>query len=122
MTDTAEEDDSFIMMEECCLKNTIQRYVKHVICKPLTEAEARMLCIYEFTLSTTTYIAIIQFQVVGHLLTCVSVNICSIHLIRMAALFINIMFIIHIIENFKELIRAVLCKCDYRQHPELDED
>ena len=121
MTDIA-EDDSYIFMEECCLKNTIQKYVKHVKCKPFTEPETRMLCIYEFALSTTGYVAILQFQVVGNIITSVCVDICSIHFIRMAALFVNIMFIIHIIANFIELIRAMLCKCDYRQHPELNEN
>jgi hypothetical protein len=117
-----EEDDSYILMDDCCLKKTIQTYAKTIISKPLTEPEARMLCVYEFTLSTTTYVVIIQFQVVGHLLTSICVDVCPIHFIRLVALFINTMFIIHIIVNFKELLKTFLCECDYRQHPELDEE
>ena len=112
-------DDCYIMLDDCCLKQTIQKFTKSLISKQLTEPEARKICIYDFIISSTTYVVIIQFKMVKGVMTCVCADIFSIHFIRLMALFINIMLIIRMVENFKEFIKALQCKCDYRQHPEL---
>jgi hypothetical protein len=115
-------DEQYIMMDECCMKKTMKDLVKTVINKSLTDVEALLLCVYQMTLLTTICLGIIQFQIVARCLVWILVGVIPNHIIIMTTIFINIMFLIQIIENIRELVVAFLCKCDHRQHPELVEE
>jgi len=112
-------DEQYIMMDECCMKKTMKDLVKTVLNKSLTDVEALLLCMYQMTLLTTICLGIIQSQIVAGCLTWAAAGLISNHIIIMTTLFIHIMFVIQIIENMKEVVVAVLCECDHRQHPEL---
>ena len=42
------------------------------------------------------------------------------HFITIIAMVINTMIVMQFIDNVKDFVFALFCKCDYRQHPELE--
>ncbi len=42
------------------------------------------------------------------------------HFITIIAMVINTMIVMQFIDNLKDFVFALFCKCDYRQHPELE--
>jgi len=82
--------------------------------------EATILCIYQIIISLTLWQGIIQLQIVSRCLTWILSDILSTTIIRMLVVFINIMLTIQMVENIIDLTSALLCKCDYRTHPELE--
>jgi hypothetical protein len=115
-------DEQFIMMDNCCMKKEMKDLVKPFTNKSSTDIELLLLCVYQFTLLTTMCMAMIEFQIVARCLVWIFASLVSSHLIIMTTLFINIMIMIQVIENTIKIVEAFICKCDYRQHPELIEE
>jgi hypothetical protein len=114
------EAEPFIMMDDCCMKSTIKKFVKFLKHKPLTNDQALMIYVYHFLFSITLNLSIIQYRFVSRWLEWANPGLLSSLMITHIAIFVNILILIEMIENIKEMIHTVSCKCDYRQHPELD--
>lgn len=119
-TETEIEEDQFIMLDDCCMKPTVKKFVKFLNRKPLTDNEALMICIYHFVFSITLNLSIIQYRFVSRWLEWSNPGLLSSLMITHIAIFANILILIEIIQNIKDMIHTLSCKCDYRQHPELD--
>jgi hypothetical protein len=105
---------------ECCMKQTVKTLAKRLINKPLTDREAGVLCLYHFLISLTLWLGLIQLQMVARGLNWLFADILSTNAFRMLVVFINIMLTIEMIEIIIDITRALFCKCDYRTHPELE--
>jgi hypothetical protein len=112
--------EQFIMMDNCCMKKEMKALIRPFTNKPFTDIQLMLLCIYQMILLTTMCMAIVQFQIVARCLVWIFAGgIIPNHIIIMTILFINIMIMIQVIENTIKVVEAFICKCDYRQHPEL---
>jgi hypothetical protein len=114
------EENEYIMVDNCCMKQNIKDFIKSLINKPLTELEATILCIYQIIFTATISIALIQFKIAAKSITLILSDFIPTYMITLIALFINTMIIIQMICQVKEFISALFCKCDYRMHPELE--
>ncbi len=114
----ADEED-YIMRGECCVKQSIQLFLHKWTNKKLTDAELKFVTIYEFLLLTTLSYYTVQYQLIAY---CLKSVLTDEQLIIMIALFFNTMLFIQLVENIKEVARAFLCECDYREHPELEDE
>ena len=102
------------------MKQTVKTLAKRLIHKPLTDREAGVLCLYHFLISLTLWLGLIQLQMVARGLNWLFADILSTNAFRMLVVFINIMLTIEMIEIIIDITRALFCKCDYRTHPELE--
>lgn len=119
-TITHVDDDEFIMMDDCCLKQTIQKTIQRVFRKQVTEREAVFICVYQFLFATTMSWVIMQYQLVSRLFEWCASDLMSPIFIMHITLFVNITLIIKMFENIKDLAFLFICKCDFRTHPELE--
>jgi hypothetical protein len=115
------EVNEYVLMENCCLKKRIKDVVQKVVIKQLTDGEAFLLCIYHYMVSTAICYVIIHLNMARRFLEWTLVWLLSKNMITMAALFINCLVVIQMVENTKNLVRDLLCPCDYRSHPEIEE-
>ena len=116
-----DDRDSYIMMDDCCMKKTIKDLAKTWANNHLTEREVMQICIYQFAVTAAFYFAIIDYQLATRCLTWAFLEFITMKFIIMLSLFINIMLFIQMIENLKKVVGALACKCDYREHPELED-
>jgi hypothetical protein len=114
----ADEED-YIMRAECCMKQSIQLFLHKWTNKKLTDAELKFVTIYECLLLTTLSYYTVQYQLIAY---CLKSVLTDTQLIIMVALFFNTLLFIQMVENIKEVARAFLCECDYREHPELEDE
>jgi hypothetical protein len=112
--------ESRVVIADCCLKQQIKKISELFAQKKLSYGEIRMLCVCQIFANILVMMAIIQFQLTYRLLDWVLANIVSddYHIISSASVFMNMMFLIQLIENIKEIVRALRCNCDYRSHIE----
>jgi hypothetical protein len=145
MNQLTTEMDQRIMLDDCCIKKSMKDIANTVLSKPLTDIQAIFLCLYQVAISTTLIVGIIRYQMAARCLCWAVTNLCptnlcparlcpaildatsfdaeilvTAHLITIIALVINTMIVMQFIDNIKDLVFAMSCKCDHRQHPELE--
>jgi hypothetical protein len=103
------------------MKKKVKEFTKKLFNKSLTDIEAIMLSLCQVTFSIMLCFGLIQFHVAQQTTTLIFGWILSDTIIKLTSLLINIMFTIQVIEHLSEIMMVFLCKCDYRQHPELHE-
>ena len=116
------EDYIHIMMGDCCMKKTVKDLAKTWVNHDLTEREVMLACIYQFAITSVLYFSIIEYQIVTRCLSWAFIEFITMKFIIMLSLFINTMLVLHSIENLKIVATALICKCDYREHPELEDN
>ena len=108
--------DMYMEIEDvtnCCMKQTVKKYIKLLINKRLTNIEVLLICLYQFVITMIVCMGIIQFHIVARCLTWMFQCLLEDDSIMLIALFINIIIIIQFIGEIYTLIIAFLCKCDY---------
>lgn len=150
MNQLTTEMDQRIMLDDCCIKKSMKDIVNTVLSKPLTDIQAIVLCLYQVAISTAVIVGIIRYQMAARCLCWAVESLCpenlcparlypailapaslgsarfdheilvSAHFITIIAMVINTMIVMQFIDNIKDFVYALFCKCDYRQHPELE--
>ncbi len=115
--DEFDTDDYEIEVIECnCLKKRIKQRIAHLITAPLTQGEIFCLCIYQFIVILAIYSFILKMNMVENCLriltTIISDTIVSDSIIASIAQTIKIMMMLHLFEESRLLIKALVCKCD----------
>ena len=116
-TDEFETDDYEIEVIECnCLKKRIKQRIAHLITSPLTQGEIFCLCIYQFIVILAIYSFILKMNMVENCLriltTIIFDPIISDTIIASIAQTIKIMMMLHLFEESRLFIKALVCKCD----------
>ena len=106
-----EEDELEYTQADCCLKETVKNYVKIIAGKSLTNAEALLICLYQFAIVLVVITLMIQFHCIAYCLAWVSMGFISDSLIFAIALFMNTMFMIQLFCEIFTIVKAFLCKC-----------
>ena len=101
----------------------MKKLIKHLLQYSFTDTEALLLCIYQLAVFIVMCMAIIKFQIVTYYFEWMFDGLISNNTIIMANInvFINILFLIQIIENIKEVVVAFLCNCDDPCNPVFEE-
>lgn len=115
-------EDHHIVIADCCLKQEIKKFTDFLVRKPLTDREVLLLAVYQFVMNIMVDIALLQFKVAYSLFAWLLEGVLSNNVIFHMAIFLNFLILIQMIENIKEFIHTLRCKCDYREHPELHEE
>jgi len=100
-------------VKNCCMKQSVKKYAKILINKPLTDIQAILICLYQFIIMLFAFNGIIQFHIAARILTWLFNGLLEEDIILIIALFINITIGIEIMGELQSLIIAFLCKCDY---------
>ena len=120
-TITPQDSEQYIMIDDCCIKQTVKKNAIWLMHKPVTDVEALLLCIYYFLFTMLICGSIMQYRVAAQLSEWSVGESVSPKVLIHINLFVNVTIIVQMIENTKELVCAFVCKCDYRQHPELED-
>ena len=104
------------------MKQEIKKFTDFLVRKPLTDREVLLLAIYQIATNILIDIALLQFKVAYSLFAWLLEGVLSNNVIFHMAIFLNFLILIQMIENIKEFIHTLRCKCDYREHPELHEE
>ena len=109
-----ENEDEYITIE-CCMKNDIKTLVNLLLNKKLSDTEVTLLCIYHFLMNMTICCALIQFKVVDYCVVWFFSGFLTNHFVITLTLFLKTMLLVKLIENIKEIVFKLKCKCDCRQ-------
>lgn len=104
------------------MKQEIKKFSNFLVRKSLTDREVLLLAIYQIAMNILIDVALLQFKVAYRLFAWLLYDVVSNNIILHMAIFLNFLILIQIIENIKEFIHTLRCKCDYREHPELVEE
>jgi hypothetical protein len=100
------------ILDDCCMKTTLTKYVKNLIYTPLTYIETIFLCVYQFILMLMIWTMTIKYNIVERFLKWTLMNILSENIIGVISMVINSMIVIQIFEDIWQVIFAFLCKCE----------
>jgi hypothetical protein len=100
-------------IESKCLKRIINQIMRRLITYPLTERQLLLLCVYQFMILLTTYLFILKMNIVEHCLQ-IFINIMNGTTMTLFVKTIKIMMMLHLVEETRILIKALLCNCNTR--------
>jgi hypothetical protein len=121
VTIAPQDSEQYIMIDDCCLKQTVKKGANFLIRRPLTDLEALLLCIYYFIFTMMICVFIIKYRLTALWFEWTVGDCISPTLVLHLNIFVNITVVVQMVENTKDLVYTFMCKCDYRQHPELEE-
>jgi len=125
-----EYDDDFIMGQladedqgynNCCQKKLIKHFIKKKFNKSLTYIETLFICISQFMHLLILYLYIQRLTILKHWLEIlpdwldILPDIMDDVIIGLFAQMIKIMMMLHLFEELRILLKALLCKCDTMQ-------
>jgi len=115
-----EYDDDFIMGQladedqeynNCCQKKIIKHFIKKKFNKSLTYIETLFLCISQFMHLLILYLYIQRLNILEHWLDILP-DIMDDVIVGLFAQMIKIMMMLHLFEELKILLKALLCNCN----------
>ena len=103
-----------IEIERCCMKDAVKSIVRAGLNKKITEKEAIILCVYYMFFMMSIYTVIIAYNMIG--VHWILEGIISEDAIHMIELFINMLVVMHSVEEMKDVYNAIRCKCEFRKN------
>ena len=95
-----------------CLKKIIKQRMTRSLTYPLTERQVLWLCIYQYMILLVTYLFILKMNTVEHFLQIFTTEEYYDTILGLISQTIKIMMMLHLVEETRILIKALLCKCD----------
>lgn len=95
-----------------CLRKIIKQRMRRTLTYPLTERQVLWLCIYQYMILLVTYLFIMEMNTVEHFLQIFNPDEYYDTIFGLISKTMKIMMMLHLVEETRILLKALLCKCD----------